>query len=695
MRRRTVQTISALIAIPALAVVLYNATLVDRRPPTLERVRLSASLEGEDRSGQTLTAIDLEFSEPVDRSSVERRFRIEPYVAGTFSWDRDTVAIFTPSKKLPPATAFTISLEAGYTDLAGNAAQKGLDGWAFQTVGPPVVASVTPPDGSIGVPVNAQVVLTFDRLMDTGSVGSQLSVDPAIPFHQSWSGRKLTIVFDRPLGFGTRYSVQIGTGAADTDGSSLSVPSVTTFSTVAAGLGIRSVVPSGGVSGISIRSPIAVLFDAPIDPATASGAIRISPAVAGSTSVVDLPTEAVEPAATASPSPAPSVGGPGSAGQVLLFTPTAPLAPHTTYTVTLDPVVARLDDPAEVAAGLTWAFTTGGPTTTIQNQIAFLSARDGIRNLWLMNPDGSNPRQLTTELVGVTAYDISADGRTIVYAAGGAVRSMSADGTGLVTLTARGVFEYAPVLTPDGNGVLVARRGADGRDLGYVVVPLPGADGSERQVLKDGAPPLGSLGLGPDGLPPGPGTSTWARRSVFDPTGRYLLIVDGTGRPRLVDLGAAPAAGTLELPLEPPLSSNGAPVRAPAAGAGFIVAGRGPGDSSSGLWRVPLTGETSRLGDGTGSVAVAGSGRTVTLVGGDGAARLALAASPGATLAVLTTAPDLVDRSPGFAPDGSTIVFVRVPAAAPEHSSGIWLVGPDGRELRQVSTDGTDPFWLP
>jgi Tol biopolymer transport system component len=94
-------------------------------------------------------------------------------------------------------------------------------------------------------------------------------------------------------------------------------------------------------------------------------------------------------------------------------------------------------------------------------------------------------------------------------------------------------------------------------------------------------------------------------------------------------------------------------------------------------------------------VAVAGSGRTVTLVGGDGAARLALAASPGSTLAVLTTAPDLVDRSPGFAPDGSTIVFVRVPAAASEHSSGIWLVGPDGRELRQVSTDGTDPFWLP
>ena len=57
--RRVVEVGSALAAVVALAVVLYNATLVDRRPPTLDRVALSLPV-GDPHVGQTLTAIDLE-----------------------------------------------------------------------------------------------------------------------------------------------------------------------------------------------------------------------------------------------------------------------------------------------------------------------------------------------------------------------------------------------------------------------------------------------------------------------------------------------------------------------------------------------------------------------------------------------------------------------------------------------------------
>ena len=98
-----------------------------------------------------------------------------------------------------------------------------------------------------------------------------------------------------------------------------------------------------------------------------------------------------------------------------------------------------------------------------------------MRNVWLMNPDGSNPRQVTTELAPVTAYDVTSDGRSIVYAAGGAVRAMRLDTGAVTTLTAADQFGYAPVLAPGGEQVLLGRRDAVGADLGYWLVPMPDA----------------------------------------------------------------------------------------------------------------------------------------------------------------------------------------------------------------------------
>jgi hypothetical protein len=42
-----------------------------------------------------------------------------------------------------------------------------------------------------------------------------------------------------------------------------------------------------------------------------------------------------------------------------------------------------------------------------------------------------------------------------------------------------------------------------------------------------------------------------------------------------------------------------------------------------------------------------------------------------------------------------TLLFTRVQAADQTASAGIWLCDLDGRNLRQLSTDGADPRWLP
>ncbi|HVL53427.1 MAG TPA: Ig-like domain-containing protein, partial [Vitreimonas sp.] len=602
MRRRVFSIGSLVVAVIALVVVLVNATLVDRRPPTVASASLSAPADVETNLAQTLTAIDVHFSEPVHTGSVERRFRIEPYVGGTITWDGST-ATFTPAEKLPPDTQFTVTIERGFQDLAGNAATSGLDGFTFRTVGPPAVAGVEPAGGSDGVPVETEVTITFDRLMDTTSVEEAVRIEPPVPVTAAWSGASLTLSFEARLQFGTTYTVTVGRSAADTDGSRLRVPYVTEFSTVAAGLGIVATVPGDGGAGVSVRTPIAVILDGPIDPDSIVDALTITPAVNGNLRVTALPDDRVAPRPEGEPP-----------GVVLLFEPSEPLAAHTTYTVQLDPVLARLGAPGQVASGRTWRFTTGQPTASAHNHIAFLASRSGTRHVWLMNPDGSAPRQLTWGLASVTAFDVTLDGSRVAFAAGGEVRTMATDGSNEAVLTTGGRFEYAPRFAPDGRSLLVARREADGSDAGWWLVPLELGAEPERQLLSSGAPPLGSTTLQGDGIEAGDGLPAWLGRAAWDPEGRRVLVTTEAGDVVILDLETDdPERVVIETGLVSVVGGAWSP-----AGRRFLVAGREPGATTDGIHAVEPRGTTRRLYDATGPIAAAGDGRLALLVPGPG-----------------------------------------------------------------------------
>jgi hypothetical protein len=672
---------SILLAIVALAVVLYNATLVDRRPPTIARVSLSATLNGDPMRALTLTAIDIQFSEPVRQSSVESRFRIDPYVPGTLTWD-GTMAIFTPSTKLPDSTSFRVYVDAGFEDSAGNAATAGLDAWTFQTVGPPAVTQAQPADGASGVAVDGGVTLTFDRLMDTRTVEGAISMTPSAPLRAVWSGQSVLLMFDRPLAFGTEYRLTVGTGAAGTDGTRLAKPFTTRFTTVTAGLRVKSTIPADGVSGVSVRSPIAVIFDAPIDPASIANALRITPAVQGDVRVVPLPLD-VATFPVAQPSPA--------GDQVLLFQPSGPLAAHTTYTITLGSVVGRPDAPSQVAAGRTWTFTTGQPATSGQNQIAFMSLRAGNRDVWLMNPDGSNPRQLTTGLAPVSGFDVTADGSRVAWSAGGIVTAMRIDGSDARAVTGDDAYEYGPRFTPDGRSVLVARRGRDGGDRGYWLVPAVDGAPPAKQALTSGAPPLASYLLEGDGIDAALETPAWAPRAAFDPTGRHVAIATPDGPLLVVDLGAD---------ARPAVTATGVTaVAAPtwAAGANaFLVTGRRFGDTADAVYSVALDGTATRGPSGTGSTAVAPDGLIAFLADGAGGRTHVAVGRPagGPASRTLTTTADLADRWPTFSPDGRSVLFGRVNRDGTT-SAGIWVVDAVLGEPQAIAPDGAYPRWLP
>jgi hypothetical protein len=687
--RRLISFVSIVVALVALALVLYNATLVDRKGPGVVQVSLSAPA-GEDRLAQTLTAIDIVFSEPVRTSTVEARFRIEPYVAGAFAWDGST-AIFTPSAKLPGNTEFSIVIEAGYEDLVGNVAEVPLEPWVFRTVGPPAVVRAVPEDGATGVAVDGVVDLEFDRLMDTASVEAAIRIDPVVSVHASWSGETVRLLFDSQLRFGTTYTVSVGVAAADTGGNRLREPFTLRFSTVAAGLSAVDIVPAHGASGVGIRTPIAIRFNAPIDPDTARQAFRITPSVDGEIRIVGIADD-LEPPDGSIPEP--------DEADTILFVPDDPLAPHTTYAVTLEPTVARRDDPEAVAAGQSWTFTTGSPVASGQNVVAFLSARAGVRNVWLMNPDGTNPSQLTTELVPVSAFDATGDGSRVAYSAGGIVSVVGIDGEDPVRLTADGQFEYAPVFSPDDRRLIVGRRGSEGADLGYWLVPLPGVNGEERQLVDHGAPDLGSAGLAGDGIGGTDGLPGWMARSALDPTGRFAVIVTAGGDVLTADLGPEPVPGVA---VQVPLRSEASAAWSPRHGAFILSAVSTTAGSAAdvpGLWLVGPGGDLQRLdgSDGAvGPVAVGADGSIAVTIRESGGqpAGIGFLAPAATTLTRFDPAGAFDDRWPAFSPDGATLLIGRTFAVRPDDGDGIWSLSVATGLARQLSTDGAYARWLP
>jgi len=700
---RFLRLVSAVTAGLVLCAIIFNAVFVDRIPPTF-KIHVSSAVTA---SGQAprLTSIDVDFSEKVIPDTAEKAFSITPNVAGSFHWQGQTM-IFTPSAKLPLSTKFQVRIGPGVQDVAGNS-QGAPSEMNFTTVGAPVVTSVSPLSGADSVGVDGAIVITFDRFMDLQKVVAGLSVKPEFNYQVSWNQSTLTLTPTKPLEFGTAYTVTIGDPAVDTDGTKLD-PYALTFKTVDMGLRVSTLIPTPNVAGVSIHSQVAVIFDAPIDPASISGAIKLTPPVSGSMKVLALPDDR-KPSATpsSSPSAGPSASGLGSGPRVLVFTPDNPLASHTTYAVTMASSVKKAD--GEAAAGQSWSFTTGEAAANALNQIAFVSDRAGVDNVWLMNPDGSNQREITAELVPVGGFDVSGDGTSISYSAGGIVKKMSVAGDNPQTLTTPGNYEYAPVFTLDGTGLIVGRRDSHGADAGYWRYPLVSGQDS-RQVAESGAPGLGSVTLGADGLTGQSGVPAWFGRAAFTPDGSTMLIVRGVDNVvEIVDLTGVNKPITLNI------SGNARPVWAAAKGLFYVTATDDNGLTWS-LWTITAAGVATKQGPSTSDIATTAASATipgasaspapsataaapkdlaVLVKGTDGSIHLELLGGTGTTPLVLTTETSFSETSPSFSPDGSTLVFGRVSALTPGGSAGIWLVKADGSELTNLSVDGAYPRWLP
>ncbi len=69
----------------------------------------------------TTASVSVTFSEEMNTTSTEGAFSISPSVSGTFGWNSgSTVLTFTPSDNLADATTYTVTVDTGAQDVAGN-----------------------------------------------------------------------------------------------------------------------------------------------------------------------------------------------------------------------------------------------------------------------------------------------------------------------------------------------------------------------------------------------------------------------------------------------------------------------------------------------------------------------------------------------------------------------------------------------
>ena len=660
-----------------LAGVLYVASTIDARAPEVVSISITHPVGGDTELALITTSIEIAFSEPVETEAAEAALRVDPGVSGAASWSGSTM-IFTPDDALDLEAEYSVSLGTGVRDLAGNKMDELPPAFTFETAGRPMVVETDPLDGATDVALDEPIQLQFSSLMDTPSVEAGLRLTPSFAHELRWSEELLEIVPTEPLRPDLDYQVVIDGSAADVAGVQIGEEVAVAFRTVAPGLSIEQLVPANGVEGIAPATTIGVVFDRPIDPGSLENELLvITPEVVGSLEVATLPGDETTD---------------DGSGRVLLFTPSGPLPPTTTFTVMLAPGVTGTEGGGGLAEPVTWTFTTGPPPSIISNQITFLSDRSGITNLWAMNADGTGQRQLSVELAPILDYAVAPDGSSVVIGDGRRLVFLRADGSDERLLTGEDQWDLDATYAPGGERIAFVRFDAvTGLGLGLWEWEVDGGDPQPIELPDD-------LRASPEPSPSGEDDRRY-RAPRYAPDGLALTFVDLAGAVGVVEL---PAQRLTLVPFSataPPtwlsdssaLVLTGDPAVQPQPGELEPPAGPLAPDATDGVHRLARSGIASSetpLGRGWRIIAVAPDG---TLAYTDALGRLGTTTTLGSTGIPTLVGDDRVVAA-AFAPGEASMVIV----VADEGSVGsLELLDLESGERTPVAPDGASPRWLP
>jgi serine/threonine protein kinase len=146
---------------------------------------------------------------------------------------------------------------------------------------------------------------------------------------------------------------------------------------------------------------------------------------------------------------------------------TQPVVSNATATVTSRPTNTVQPSRTPVPSITPTPADTLTPTATLQGggygEIAFVSNRTGVPQIFIMKADGSGARQITDIADGACQPDWSPDGLRLVFTSpcrertdsypGSHLSIINADGSGLTPLPASGAGDFDPTWSPDGTRI--------------------------------------------------------------------------------------------------------------------------------------------------------------------------------------------------------------------------------------------------
>ncbi len=197
-------------------------------------------------------------------------------------------------------------------------------------------------------------------------------------------------------------------------------------------------------------------------------------------SATATPSHTPTPTATPSATPSPTV--------------TDTLTPTATPTRTLSPTPTLTHTPSATPTPLATATLFGGGA----GQIAFVSERDGNREIYIMRYDGQVLRRLTNDPADDWDPAWSPDGQRLAFYSerGGdaEIYIINADGTGLRNLTNHPANDYHPSWSPDGQRLVFYSDRSGNGDI-YAI----NADGTGLRNLTNHPANDGGAAWSPDG----------------------------------------------------------------------------------------------------------------------------------------------------------------------------------------------------
>ncbi|HUP92347.1 MAG TPA: Ig-like domain-containing protein [Solimonas sp.] len=355
--------------------------------------------------------ISVVFSQPMDPATINTTtVRVTgpggAPVAGTVTYSGVT-ATFDPTEPLAGGTSFHITVSSGAHDAAGNPLSPEFDCEFTTTLSldttAPLVNNTEPVCGSTGAAPNRSIAVTFSEAMNPATIdGTTLRLSGpggALAGTVTYSG--LTGQFNpaAPLAAGTTFALTVTTGARDTAGNPLATNFLCGFTTGAAPDTTAPTVsfldPLCGTTGVAIDTAVVITFSETMDPATITAA------------TVSLTGQG-----------GPLAGVVSYVGRTATFTPEAPLAPSSTFTVGVGVGAEDLAGNA-MAAPFSCSFQTGlAPDVAAPSVVTSIPAcaATGVppnHALAVRFSEAMNPETVTTATFTVTGPDCAVAGTVI------------------------------------------------------------------------------------------------------------------------------------------------------------------------------------------------------------------------------------------------------------------------------------------